>query len=253
MTYHPRDRAALDRLPLIPRALHDAGEPDLSCLLLGRGWRSPLIRSGAMATSTRPDELALIPDEAEAAQGRVLVFAPERMGALMPRIRASSLRPAAAIALDLTPLAASEPWGREAWLPRSRDDLAEVIAAAGRPVWLLGVASVEDAAVAAEAGIDAIVVDGALGARLGGPATAEILPDVLDAVAGTLQVLCGGDVADGVAAFRALALGADAVVIGGERPSAALEAELRYALRLTGCASLADVGYDRIHAAFGES
>ncbi len=67
-------------------------------------------------------------------------------------------------------------------------------------------------------------------------------------MAGMLRVLAGGDVGGGVDALRLLALGADAVVVGGERPTAALEEELRYAMRLTGCASLADVGYDIVFA-----
>ena len=112
----------------------------------------------------------------------------------------------------------------------------------------MGVASAEDAAVAAEAGVDALVVDGALGRRVGGPATAEALPEVVDAVAGMMRVLAGGAIGSGIDALRLLALGADAVVVGGERPTSALEDELRYAMRLTGCASLADVGYDVVFA-----
>jgi isopentenyl diphosphate isomerase/L-lactate dehydrogenase-like FMN-dependent dehydrogenase len=82
--------------------------------------------------------------------------------------------------------------------------------------------------------------------HLGGPATVDLLPEVVDAVAGMLRVLAGGGVGGGADVLRLLALGADAVVVGGERPTAALEEELRYAMRLTGCGTLADVGYDAL-------
>ena len=65
-------------------------------------------------------------------------------------------------------------------------------------------------------------------------------------MAGMVRVLAGGQVGSGLDVFRLLALGADAVVVGGDRPTAVLDEELRYALRLTGCATLADVGYDAL-------
>jgi 4-hydroxymandelate oxidase len=171
----------------------------------------------------------------------------------MPEVRRLTDLEAPALAFDLAPLADAAPFGSHPWRPRSRDDLAELLAAAGRPVWLLGVASAEDATVAAEAGFDALVVDGAIGRHLGGPATADVLPEVVDAVAGMVRVLAGGVVGSGVDVLRLLALGADAVVVGGERPTAVLEEELRYAMRLTGCATLAEVGYDAVFAPlFGE-
>ena len=247
---HPEDAAALARLGLVPRALHDVGEPDLTVELLGRLWPSPLLRRAVASGADLGSGLALV--DASSLRGphptRVPIVAAGRMGDLMPEVRRLATWEVPVLALDLTTLADTPPFGPQAWHPRSRDDLAEVVAAAGRPVWLIGIASADDAAVAADAGVDAIVVDGVLGHHLGGPATAELLPEVVDAVAGMLRVLAGGAVGGGVDALRLLALGADAVVVGGERPTAALEEELRYAMRLTGCASLVDVGYDIVFA-----
>jgi hypothetical protein len=179
---------------------------------------------------------------------RIPVIGSGRMGELMPEVRRLADLEVPALAFDLAPLADAAPFGAQPWRPRSRDDLAELLSAAGRPVWLLGVASAEDATVAAEAGFDALVVDGAIGRHVGGPATADVLPEVVDAVAGMVRVLAGGTVGSGIDVLRLLALGADAVVVGGERPTAVLEEELRYAMRLTGCATLAEIGYDAVFA-----
>lgn len=249
---HSEDAAALARMGLIPRALHQVSEPDLSCTLLGAPQRTPIVRR-----SQRPateSGLTLVDAEGPFLPHHIPVLAAAPMGSLMPEIRRLAQGQPPAIALDLAPLADSPPFGGSTWRPRSRDDLAEMVAAAGRPLWLLGVASAEDAAVAAEAGVDAVTVDGALGRHLGGPATAELLPEVVDAVAGVVTLLAGGTVTSGVDVLRLLALGADAVVVAGDRSSEALEAELRYALRLTGCANLSEVGYDIVFAPlFGDA
>lgn len=243
------DLAALARWALVPRVLHDVVDPDPGITLLGTARPHPLVRrahgAGRGAADGAPTLVDATHVDGERA-GLVPVLPSTKMGELMAEVRRLVALDVPAVALDLGPLADVAPFGTLAWRPRTREDLSELVAAAGRPVWLLGVASADDAAVAAEAGIDAIVVDAALGRHLGGPATADVLPEVVDAVAGMLTVLAGGHVGSGLDAFRLLALGADAVVVGGDRPTAALDEELRYAMRLTGCATLADVGYDAL-------
>ncbi len=83
---------------------------------------------------------------------------------------------------------------------------------------------------------------------MGAPATAEIFPDIFDAVAGTLAVYAGGAVRGGIDVFRYLALGAEAVVVDCDRAPENLRAELAYAMRLTGCRTLADISYEAIFA-----
>lgn len=46
------------------------------------------------------------------------------------------------------------------------------------------------------------------------PATAEVLPDIVDAVGGKMTILVDGAIRSGMDMFKALALGADAVLIG---------------------------------------
>ena len=247
---HPDDLAALARVALVPRALHDVVDPDSRLELWGHHWPSPVLRRGGSAGAELGAALTLVDaTEVRASHpARIPVIGAGRMGELMPEIRRLADLQVLALALDLNSLADAAPFGTQPWRPRSREDLAELLAAAGRPVWLLGVASAEDATVAAEAGFDALVVDASIGRHLGGPATADVLPEVVDAVAGMVRVLAGGRVGSGVDVLRLLALGADAVVVGGERPTSVLEEELRYAMRLTGCATLADIGYDVVFA-----
>jgi isopentenyl diphosphate isomerase/L-lactate dehydrogenase-like FMN-dependent dehydrogenase len=246
---HPDDLTALAHIALLPRTLRAVHEPDLGCDLLGRRWPSPILRRTRTPIAD-PDALSLVDagNLSQPAPGVIPVLANERMGQLMPEVRRLAALALPALVLDLSPLALAPPFGTIPWHPRSREELAEIVAAAGRPLWLAGVASAEDAAAAAEAGVEAVIVDGSLGRTLAGPATAEILPEVVDAVAGVTRVYAAGEVGSGIDVLRLLALGAEAVVVGGDRSSAALTEELRYGMRLTGCASLRDVGYDIVFA-----
>ncbi len=245
-----RDLQALARLQLVPRLLHDVHEVDSGLTLLGRRLSSPMLPR-LPADAPLPEQgLALVAaDRLDATGGAgsgcaLPVLGPAKMGELMPAMRLLADGDAAAIVLDLGPLADAAPFGAGAWRPRTREDLAELAAAAGRPLWLTGVLSPDDAVVAAEAGLDAIIVHGGAARQLGGPSVVDALPDVLDAVAGMIAVYAGGQVASGVDVFRYLAIGAEAVVVETDRALGPLEAELHYAMRLTGCATLADIGYD---------
>lgn len=80
---------------------------------------------------------------------------------------------------------------------------------------LKGVLDAEDAATAASAGVDAIVVSNHGGRQLdGAPATIHALPRVVDAVAGRCEVWFDGGILSGQSLLKALALGARAGLIG---------------------------------------
>lgn len=256
-----REFAALDAHPLIPRVLHRVQEVDSSTVLLGRRlalplvpWRRPDAELPAGTLAVVEAEAVLADPAHHAPADALALLRPDKMGELMPRVRRLSELGVAGMALDLAPLADSAPFGREPWRPRTREDLAELRAAAACPLWVFGVAGSADAEVAAEAGVDAVVVQSALGRQLGGPAAIDVLPEVIDAVAGMLLIVSGGLVRDGIDVLRYLAVGAEALVVESDRPLASLEAELHYALRLTGCAGLGDVSYDLLFAPlFGEA
>lgn len=123
------------------------------------------------------------------------------------------------------------------------------------PIFIKGVLSPDDAALATKAGASGIVVSNHGGRQLDGAiATIDALGPVVDA-AGGLPVLLDGGVRRGVHVLKALALGAQAVLIGrpylwalaadGENGVKTvlemLRSELELAMALAGCTRLDDV------------
>jgi isopentenyl diphosphate isomerase/L-lactate dehydrogenase-like FMN-dependent dehydrogenase len=128
-------------------------------------------------------------------------------------------------------------------------------------VFLKGIVTGEDAALALERGVDGIVVSNHGGrAEESGRATIECLPEVAAAVSGRIPVVIDGGFRRGTDVFKALALGADAVGIG--RPylwglaafgQAGVEAvltilrrELEMVMRQAGTRTIASIGPEYI-------
>jgi hypothetical protein len=251
-----RERLALDSYQLLPRVLHDVQTVDTSREILDMRVDTPIITMRSEQTDIShvclldaDTFLANLEHEETHQQSHIIpALAPLTMGALMPKVRKLAATNPPALALDLTRLAHTPPYGENIWHPRNREDIAELQAAAGVPLWLYGIASVADAEIANEAGVAAIVVHSGGGVYLGAPATADIFTDIIDAVAGTVAIHAGGWLDSGVDVFRYLALGAEAVVVQSDRALLSLQRELVYAMRLTGCATLADIGYEAIFA-----
>jgi lactate 2-monooxygenase len=83
------------------------------------------------------------------------------------------------------------------------------------PIALKGILHPEDARAAREHGIDAVVVSNHGGRQIDGSiASLDALPAIVDAVGGELEVLLDSGVRSGADVFKALALGADAVLLG---------------------------------------
>jgi 4-hydroxymandelate oxidase len=125
------------------------------------------------------------------------------------------------------------------------------------PLLVKGVLTAEDALLAVDHGTEGVVVSNHGGRQLDGvQASLDALPEVVDAVQGRAEVLMDGGVRRGTDVVKALALGAQAVLVGravvwglavaGEdgvrRVLELLRAEVALALKLLGCASPADVG-----------
>ena len=95
------------------------------------------------------------------------------------------------------------------------EELSEIVKMAGMPFIIKGVMTARGALKASQAGASAIVVSNHGGRVLDQcPATAEVLPAIADAVGDKMTILVDGGIRTGMDVFKALALGADAVLIG---------------------------------------
>ena len=121
-----------------------------------------------------------------------------------------------AIAMDID--AAGLPFLKNMQPPagsKTVEELKEIAAMAGKPFILKGIMTVNGAKKALEAGASGIVVSNHGGRVLDQcPSTAEVLPAIVDAVGGQMTILVDGGIRTGMDVFKALALGADAVLIG---------------------------------------
>jgi L-lactate dehydrogenase (cytochrome) len=127
---------------------------------------------------------------------------------------------------------------------------------------LKGILDVEDAKIAASTGVGGIVVSNHGGRQLdGAPSSISALPKIADAVGSELEILFDGGIRSGQDVLRALALGADACMIGrayiyglgagGEAGvSKAIEiirTELDVSMALTGTTSVNDAGPEIVY------
>lgn len=126
----------------------------------------------------------------------------------------------------------------------------------GTPLILKGIATAEDARLAVEHGADAVYVSNHGGRQLDhAQGTIEVLPEVVEAVAGRAEILWDGGVLRGTDVVKALCLGARAVGVGkmlgwalaaaGEpglkRMLELMDIEIRTTLGLMGVTSLAQL------------
>ena len=125
-----------------------------------------------------------------------------------------------------------------------------------KPLLVKGVLRGDDARHAADAGADAVIVSNHGGRQLdGAPATARVLPEVVDAVGDRVEVLMDGGVRRGGDVVKALALGARAVFVGRpylyglavngqlgvEQVLDVLRQEMARTMRLLGCGSVKEL------------
>ena len=138
------------------------------------------------------------------------------------------------------------------------DDVAWLQARTHLPVWLKGVLHPDDARQAQRLGVAGLVVSNHGGRVLDtAPATALALPRVRAAVQGALPLVVDGGIRRGTDVLKAIALGANAVMIGRPvvhalavggavgvaRMIRLLRDELEMAMALTGCRTLDDADH----------
>ena len=218
---------ALDGWRIVPRMFIDRDERDLSTTVLGVDMPAPVILGpvGRQAVADPAGEVAT----ARAAAGLELTYvyssrasrSPEEVAAAAPNgprwfgldwpedgpdpVLLTRAQAAGCTHLLLSPPQPGEGWRALAAIRESWDG----------PIVLGGIQNVPDARTAVRRGFDGIVVSNERGRRgpgVGG--TIDVLPQIADAVGGKLAVLFGAGVRTGTDSYRALALGAEAVVIG---------------------------------------
>lgn len=139
---------------------------------------------------------------------------------------------------------------------KSVEELKEIIEATRVPFIVKGIMTVKGALKAKEAGASAIVVSNHGGRVLDQcPATAEVLEEIAEAVGDSMKIFVDGGIRSGADVLKALALGADAVIIarpfvtavyGGAEEGVAsyinkIGSELEDAMTMCGVASLEEI------------
>lgn len=137
-------------------------------------------------------------------------------------------------------------WKEVEWLRQQYDG----------PILIKGVLRPEDAQQAKRLGIEGIVVSNHGGRQLDhAPASIDILPEIIDQVGDSLEVIVDSGIRRGTDVIKAIALGAKACMIGRpyiyglsvagqagvEKALALLKEEITRDMQLLGCASIADL------------
>ena len=285
-----RNREFFERITFRPRMLVDVTGLDLSSQLLGQTMFAPILAgpSGLQGRFHPDGEAATLKG---AALARALAVVSERTslplaeigaagggpwwiqtspGGDLDRVRQAKDLGAVAVVLTVDggpthPLDVDVRRGKAApWPPAvanpSRPDalgaLAQLRTELGLPVVVKGVLTAEAAEAAIGAGAAAVCVSNHGGRIVDGlPAAIEALPAVTDAVAGAAPVLVDGGFRRGSDILKALAFGADAVLLGRpvvwalaaygaegvQRLLTLLQSELALAMGLSGTPKLSAV------------
>lgn len=146
---------------------------------------------------------------------------------------------------------------------KSVEQLREIVELLDVPFIVKGIMTPRAALKAKEAGASAIVVSNHGGRVLDQcPATAEVLEDIVKAVDGSMKIFVDGGIRTGVDVFKALAIGADAVIIARPFVSSVyagageavkelaekLKHELEDTMAMCGAYSLEDISRDMVSA-----
>lgn len=141
---------------------------------------------------------------------------PWRMELVEERIKIAEKSNPLAIAMDID--SAGLPHSNaslEPMMAKSKKDIADIVNMTKLPFIVKGIMTVDSAIKAAEAGAYGIVVSNHGGRVMDdGLATGEVLYDICKAVKGKVKILVDGGIRNGGDVCKALAMGADGVLIG---------------------------------------
>jgi 4-hydroxymandelate oxidase len=281
---------ALAALLIKMRVIHSASDPETSMILLGQKLSMPILgavvagakmnfreilseeelatafiagaqQAGTLAmTGDGPDPLlytaGLRVIQDNGGQG-IPITKPRDQASIIANLRKAEAAGCVAVGIDvdaagILPMrAAGQPVE-----PKTVAQLKELVQSTPLPLILKGIMCVEDALAAREAGAAAIVISNHGGRVLDHtPGTAEVLPQIAQAVRRDLVVLADGGVRSGVDVLKMLALGAHAVLVGRPLAIGAIGAgaegvrltleqmrnELKVAMIYTGCSRVCEI------------
>jgi len=144
---------------------------------------------------------------------------------------------------------------------KSVNELKEIKASTSLPMILKGIMNPRDAEMACKAGADAIIVSNHGGRVLDEmPGSMDVLEEIVAAVRGSITIMIDGGFRDGVDVFKAIALGAEFVLIGRPVTIAAvgmgvegtsfylnkIKDEFIKTMVLAGCKNIKDINSDLI-------
>ncbi|NLT96501.1 MAG: alpha-hydroxy-acid oxidizing protein [Clostridia bacterium] len=274
---------ALAEYKLNLHTLHDVTEPRMSVEIFGKRLAVPVILGAVAGVKTnRLDNCITEEDLAEswllgAKMGETLamtgdgpdpslyavaieaskknpgiaipIIKPRPQEEILTRIKEAEEAGAVAVGIDIDAAALIHNVSGLTCEPKTIDKIIELVESTHLPFVLKGIMTVEDAETAYQAGVKAIVVSNHGGRALDHcPGTAEVLPDIAQAVGDKMTVLVDGAIRTGIDVLKCLALGAHGVLVGRPPTIAAIgggaegikamldyfKADLRKAMILTG-------------------
>ncbi len=138
-------------------------------------------------------------------------------------------------------------------------DLVRVIEASPVPVWVKGILHSDDAKAAIQAGAEGVIVSNHGGRTMDGVVSPwQVLESIRSALGSDVPILMDGGIRSGQDVFKAMALGANGVLIGRLQVYASavagalgvahmlklLQEEFEIAMAVCGCASVAEIKRD---------
>lgn len=208
------------------------------------------------APGTFEQPLALIKSRGGNGIPTVKTWPDEKMKQRLDMVRDAG---AFAVATDVDCLGLIQ--GESPFVAKTTEELRALAAYAGRPFIIKGVMTAAGAQKAVQAGAAGIVVSTHGGRVMAdAPAPIEVLPEIAKAVNKQLTIFVDGGIRTGADIFKALALGADAVLVGRPFVVAAYGAgaegvrqyaqqlgeELRQTMLLAGVTKLAQIGPEHV-------
>ncbi|KAK9697329.1 hypothetical protein RND81_08G030500 [Saponaria officinalis] len=276
---------AFSRILIRPRILVDVSRIDLSTSILGHNISAPIMIAPTGYHKFAHLEGEIATAKAAAASKTIMVYRDRKLSAwLIQRAERSGYK-AIVVTVDTPRLGRREADIKNKLIGPQRKNLegymsTEIVSVKGSslkafanstfdpslsvtklPILIKGILTHEDATKAVEVGVDGIIVSNHGARQLDyAPATITALEEVVHAVGCKIPVLFDGGVRRGTDVFKALALGAHAVLVGrpilfglaanGENGVKSvlgmLKNELELTMALAGCSSIKDISRNHV-------